>query len=217
MSSYKQHPRDHTSLAPSYCFSTRAISGALNHLELTWDDMDLFLFLFISLLVEIFLVIMFLICWLLLSDYILLLTRESLTLLVLPLPDPSRLSGKVLEIPKSQIFTWQSAFIKIFAGLRSRWITLAEWIYLRAHKRLYRINLICSSEILTFGASFKSSLRSVSSFSITMKSVWEASAFSYESVMIISKIFGTKQQCSFLDVDWIYFIIWISLTSLTQS
>jgi len=43
----------------------------------------------------------------------------SLTLLVLPLPSPKQLYGKVLESPKSQILILQKESTKIFSGFIS--------------------------------------------------------------------------------------------------
>ena len=47
------------------------------------------------------------------------LKMDSRTRLVLPLPDPTQLSGSVLAKPKSHILTWQSALMRMLAGLMS--------------------------------------------------------------------------------------------------
>ena len=56
------------------------------------------------------------------SDILLLrfyLSIESLIRLVLPLPFPVQELGRVLEMPKSPIFTSQSLLTKMLHGLRS--------------------------------------------------------------------------------------------------
>ena len=122
-----QHPRLHMSDAWSYCYSFIEISGALYHLELTWPDILLYFCLTPSFISITFLLIIFLIYLSVWSFFKLYLRMESRILLELPEPFPVRLSGKLLDIPKSHIFTWQSLFIKRLAGLKSRCTTLAEW------------------------------------------------------------------------------------------
>ena len=41
---------------------------------------------------------------------------------------------KPLARPKSQILSSQSALTRRLPGFRSRWRTLAEWMYLRPHR-----------------------------------------------------------------------------------
>ena len=88
---------------------------------------------------------------------------------MLPLPFPKQHSGRVLDIPKSQILTYESLLIKMLLGFMSLWTTLAECKYFRAQRVLYIIIIRCSSVYPLFGPSLMSALRSVSNFSMTTK------------------------------------------------
>ena len=144
---------------------------------------------------------------------------ESLTLFVFPLPLPMQLSGIVLDRPKSQIFTWQFLLMRMFDGFISRWTTLAECRYFRAHKLLYKIVLRWSWENPDFWPIYIRAFMSVSMCSIIINMF-------FISVLIsscgISKSMssGIKQQKELLplllDNSCIPFIIYISRTTLTQ-
>lgn len=54
ISSHRMQPMDHMSEAWSYCFSMMEISGALYHLDPTWEERDLFLVLRLALFCSIF-------------------------------------------------------------------------------------------------------------------------------------------------------------------
>ena len=162
-----QHPRLHMSDAWSYYFSISESSGALYHLELTWLDTHLCLSFYPFNVVASFLMTIFLICRSLSSSRILCLRMESRILLELPEPFPRRLSGKVLEIPKSQSFIWQSLFINMFAGFKSRCTTFAEWQNFIAHKRLYNINFMWSWEMFVKTPYLMTFFKSESSNSMT--------------------------------------------------
>lgn len=52
----------------------------------------------------------------------------------------------VCESPKSHSFIWQSLVTKMLPGFISLCMILAEWRKWRAHNKLYRIIVMCSSE-----------------------------------------------------------------------
>jgi hypothetical protein len=87
------------------------ISGALNHLELTWLERHLDFLDFLGRV----------------SDVA---SPQTVFYLL------ARTSGRVLERPKSQNLTWQDLFIRIFAGFKSLWITLADEMKFAEHNRL---------------------------------------------------------------------------------
>ena len=77
--------------------------------------------------------------------------------------------GIVRLRPKSQSLTLQLELIKKFPGLISRWMMLAEWMKLRAHRELYIIVTMCSSCRGTGGVDDKSFFMSLSTSSKTRK------------------------------------------------
>ena len=121
MSSYRMQPMLHMSTPWSYSFSIRMISGDLNHLELTWLDRHLYFFAFLTP-----------------SFY------ESFSWALL-----ARLSGRDLARAKSQNFTWQKRFIRMFAGFKSLWMTFAEARNLPAHSMLYKTVLTCCCQVFS--------------------------------------------------------------------
>ena len=58
--------------------------------------------------------------------------------------DFNSFSRQHLDKPKSHRVTLHSSSIKMFPGFRSRCITFAEWMKLRAARQLYDIILMCS-------------------------------------------------------------------------
>ena len=88
------------------------------------------------------------------------------------LREPLKVSGRVLDMPKSQMNTLQWLSMSILAGLMSRWITLALWMYLRALKALYSITFTCSSDRSC--DKLRKDLRSCSWYDVTRK-MWSRS------------------------------------------
>ena len=202
------------SAAVSYLFSTKEISGARYHLEATWLDIDLFLFVDRSFSDLSFLEIKSLI----LSSSSWYLWREFLTLVVLPDPLPRQLSGRVRDRPKSQILIWQSLLIKILPGLRSRWIIFPRWSDFKAHNKLYNISLTWLSVKLDFEPILITFLRSDSSCSITRKTCLRVVVSSARpSGTITSRSCGMNIDTPLEPISWAPLISWISLITLTQS
>lgn len=129
------HPNDQMSAAMSYFFSIRTISGARYCLVQTCEDIDRILLTDFSLLsfsAMAFLISYYPIFWMKSSWAIL-----SRNLFVKPEPMAVTLSGRVLERPKSHTFTCRVlGSIRMFAGFKSRWITLALWMKSIQHKML---------------------------------------------------------------------------------
>ena len=164
------------------------ISGDLNHLELTWLDKHLCFFYFLT---PSF--------W----------ASGSWALL-------ARLSGRDLARPKSQNLTWQNRFIRMFAGFKSRWITLAEARNLAAQSILYRTVFTCWAPKLRFAPHFMNCLRSDSSLSRTRKTSFRLDGLAPAGI-IISRSYGKKQLFLFFDTSSKPLMIWISRISLQQS
>lgn len=141
------------------------------------------------------------------SLVILCLSIESRILLELPEPFPRRLSGRVLEIPKSHSFTWQSLFINMLAGFKSRCMIFAEWQNFIEHKRLYNINLICPWEIPVKTPYLIIFFKSESSSSITMKMFFSVWIDLSSGGTTMSKSSGIKQHLLYFDDSWSCLII----------
>ena len=158
----------HISTAWSYWCSTRAISGALYHLEYTWLDKHRRFSVYSSsfILISFFMTI-FLLWASSISLAIEFLKIAWRILLEFPEPFSRRLTGKVRDIPKSHSLTWQSLVTKIFAGFKSRCMTFAEWKNFIAHNKLYTINLMCSLEISVKTPDLRTVLKSASRYSMT--------------------------------------------------
>jgi hypothetical protein len=141
----------HMSEAKSYYFSTSEISGGLYHREPTWLERLLFLFNRSDFLPESLWATASLISSFELGFWMRCLRMLSLILLLLPLPLPTQLSGKDLDSPKSQSLILQAESIKIFAGFKSLWMTLALCTNFKAQSKLYKICMTWVSVRLIFG------------------------------------------------------------------
>ena len=188
MSSYRMQPMLHMSTPWSYSFSIRMISGDLNHLELTWLDRHLYFLAFLTP-----------------SFYV------SFSCVLL-----ARLSGRDLASPKSQNFTWQKRLMRMFAGFKSLWMTLAEARNLPAHSMLYRTVLTCYYPKDRLAPHFMNCLRSDSSLSRTRKTSFRFDGLESWGVMM-SRSYGKKQLFLFLETSSRPLIIWISRINLQQS
>ena len=107
--------------------------------------------------------------------------KPSLVLLELPLPLPTNDSGSVLARPKSQSFTSHLSLTRILAGFKSRCITFALWMNLRAQIKLYNIAYAWSSVNSTWDDLLRIYLRSFGKCSMTMKMPVE-SFFSWTTI-----------------------------------
>ena len=209
--STKVQPRDHMSIAWSYCFSHRIISGERYHLDYTWFDRLLFL----DTLLDYFATSLSAIIYLNFNSWdvsvILALKKESLTRFEFPLPWPTQLLGSVLASPKSQILTLNSLSISIFEGLMSLWIILAECRNFIAETQLKNMS---SDWTLVKSLKFREEfppmklLRSVSKYSITMKTpnYWLSGALKISSILVVKLFPGICER---------FCRIYISLTTLT--
>lgn len=130
-------PTLHMSEAWSYYFSTMEISGALYHLEPTWEERHLFFSLRDCLLFSILETITYLSCSSVYFSVKCCCPILSLILLELPLPWPMQVSGSVREIPKSHSLMLHSSSIRMFPGFKSRWMMLAACKFFTAQSRLY--------------------------------------------------------------------------------
>ena len=101
--------------------------------------------------------------------------------------------GRTLERPKSQILIYDWLSIRIFAGLRSLCIRLAEWMNLIAHKRLYIITIMCCSLILVpWFTDIMIFLASASTKSMTINrelNLWLSDMLIWDLLLSVSDVF----------------------------
>ena len=124
-----------------------------------------------------------------------------------------RLEGTVLDNPKSHRVISHSWFIKIFAGLISLCITLAEWMKLRAHSALYRIVIMCPSSNSMSLILFKSCFKSQSDDSITIKIYFISSRLVgviTSMSFVVNLLFFISESCLNIVTSLIIFLLWYS-------
>lgn len=109
-------------------------------------------------------------------------------------------SGNVLDSPKSQTLTLQFYWIKIFAGFRSRCITLHIWIKANEHKVLYKslVKWFSLKSILCLSNESKSVSMNSITRQIFIKSNFAISAFFF-SILIILESFESVPANLFID------------------
>jgi len=110
--------------------------------------------------------------------------------------------GIFLEKPKSQTFIPQFPSIRRFAGLRSLWIILVEWIKFIAQRILYNITMTWSSKIYVFSPLlFKRFLRSLSYSSMTINIYFNSSKFTFNNyqsfISLLLLLFSVLSYSSF--------------------